>query len=253
MVKLEKEQYQLVQELFSDPRFHMTKSVFQELEGEIYVNDINEISFACVFLKSFCFINGVCSKEMAFNFFNWLPKTARIINPGENWEEQTREFFIDKYECYKRYCMKKISEFSKENLLNYINKLDPKYSIKKIDIDMYNKIQEIGDKSFCTNLGMTYEYDKNGIGFVCLEQKEIVGVATSNIIYRDGIEINIKVNPDKRRQGIAKAISAKLILECINKNIYPSWDAANEKSLALAKQLGYEVDKSYNVYLIRKK
>lgn len=253
MKQLNKEKYYLVEKLFSDERFHMTKSVFQGIEGEIFVDDLDKISYACVLLKSFCFVNGTCNQEKANVFFEWLPNYARIINPGEEWEKYTKKYYKDICEVYKRYCMKKVNEFDKDSLISYINDLDNKYIIKKIDLDLYNKIQSIGKKSFCTNLGMTFEYEKNGIGYVCLENNDIVGVVTSNIIYDKEIEINIKVNPEKRRQGIAKAISAKLILECLKLGCYPNWDAANDNSLNLAKQLGYEMNKPYNVYLIRKK
>lgn len=47
-----------------------------------------------------------------------------------------------------------------------------------------------------------------------------------------------------------KACGAKLILECINRNIYPSWDAQNKGSVELAEKLGYHFDKEYIAYEI---
>lgn len=40
----------------------------------------------------------------------------------------------------------------------------------------------------------------------------------------------------------------RLILECLSKGLYPSWDAQNKASLELSKKLGYHFDKEYTVY-----
>ena len=43
---------------------------------------------------------------------------------------------------------------------------------------------------------------------------------------------------DHRRKGLAYACGAKLILECLERELYPSWDAQNMWSVALAEKLG---------------
>ena len=43
---------------------------------------------------------------------------------------------------------------------------------------------------------------------------------------------------------------AKLILECVARGGYPSWDAQNRQSLRLAERLGYHFDRAYPVYEI---
>lgn len=48
-----------------------------------------------------------------------------------------------------------------------------------------------------------------------------------------------------RRRGLASICGAKLILECLNRNLYPSWDAQNEASAALAEKLGYHYSHTY--------
>lgn len=89
-----------------------------------------------------------------------------------------------------------------------------------------------------------------GIGVCCFKQDEIVGICSSNIIYKDGIEINIRVKEGYIHKGIGTAMASKLILLCLEKGLYPSWDAANLDSLGLAKKLGYNYDSEYTVYKI---
>ena len=81
--------------------------------------------------------------------------------------------------------------------------------------------------------------------------KEIIGVASSNIFYKDGIEVNIRVKENYRRRGIATAMAANLILECLRENKKISWDAYNINSLKLAEKLGFEFDSAYDTYLMK--
>ena len=252
MFVLDKKEYNKVKSFFTELQFHMMDSIFQGIEGEIYVDNIKNPLFACGVLKAYCFISGKYNKNNAKDFISWLPNQVRIINPSEDWKEFIKEFYEGKYEEYERYCtVKNESNFDYKKLNSYIHRLDKKYKIAKIDEVLYKQVKESSEQ--CTTIGMTENYSKNGIGICCIEGNRIIGLATSNIIYEDGIEINIKVNEEKRNEGIATAIASKLIIECIDNNLYPNWDAANSNSVGLAKKLGYKIGASYYVYLIKKK
>ena len=67
------------------------------------------------------------------------------------------------------------------------------------------------------------------------------------------IEIEIDTRPDFRRLGLASACGARLILECLAREIYPGWDAHNQHSLALAEKLGYQLDRPYTAYWVEDK
>ena len=66
----------------------------------------------------------------------------------------------------------------------------------------------------------------------------------------EGIEIEIGTMEAYRRQGLAQVCGAKLILECMERGLYPSWDAQNRWSVALAQKLGYHFDQAYPAYEI---
>lgn len=80
---------------------------------------------------------------------------------------------------------------------------------------------------------------------------EIVAGASSYTSYEEGLEIEVDTQPDYRRKGLALSCAAKLILECLERGLYPSWDAANQESVALAEKLGYHLDHAYDVYIIQ--
>jgi predicted GNAT family acetyltransferase len=51
-----------------------------------------------------------------------------------------------------------------------------------------------------------------------------------------------------RKQGLAYRCASKLILECLKRGLYPSWDARTMISVALAEKLGYVYSHEYVAY-----
>ena len=120
--------------------------------------------------------------------------------------------------------------------------IDSKFSIVAIDKDIAKQINDEGYYYITPN------FEKNGVGFCCIYNRQIIGVASSNIFYKDGIEINIKVKEAFRKQGIALSLVANLILECLKQSKKVSWDAATTISVALAEKLGFKYDSAYRIY-----
>ena len=228
----------------------MTKTFFDGIDGKAFVDNVDRPKFSCILINTWCFINGECNNEIAIEFFENLPKTYKVINAGGEWEKYCIKFYKDRIEKYTRFCTRDNQKFNIDKLQEFIDCLNKKYILKKIDGEIYDKIQNTD--SFCTKLSMSKNYEQNGIGFVCMEKNIIVAVITSDLVYKNAVELNIKVNPDKRREGIGSALYAIFILECIKKKIYPVVDAANLNGLYLALKAGYEKESEYNVYLIVK-
>ena len=93
-------------------------------------------------------------------------------------------------------------------------------------------------------------YKNLGLGIVVLKDGELVAGASSYSRYDKGIEIEIDTQEDHRRKELAYACGAKLILECLEEGLYPSWDAQNKWSVALAEKLGYHFSHEYVAYEI---
>ena len=87
-----------------------------------------------------------------------------------------------------------------------------------------------------------------GLGFVARRGEELLAGASSYSSYPGGIEIEIDTRKDQRRQGLARACGARLMLECLERGLFPSWDAANKTSAHLAETLGYRFREEYVVY-----
>ena len=88
------------------------------------------------------------------------------------------------------------------------------------------------------------------MSFSPVYQSHVVSAATSFSIYDDGIEIEVASHPDYRRKGLATIVASILILDCLDRGKYPSWDGANEESVKLAQKIGYKLQESYDTYFI---
>jgi predicted GNAT family acetyltransferase len=62
----------------------------------------------------------------------------------------------------------------------------------------------------------------------------------------------IDTKPEYRQKGLATACASKLILTALERGLYPSWDAFDLRSVALAEKLGYHVDRPYIIYLLKR-
>ena len=89
-----------------------------------------------------------------------------------------------------------------------------------------------------------------GLGVVIKKDGIIVSGASSYSVYQGGIEIEIDTKEEYRRKGLALISGAKLILQCLDRGLYPSWDAKNTWSVSLAEKLGYHFHYEYDAYEI---
>lgn len=251
MIKLEKDNLSLSQKFFKEIKFYMTKTATQGYMGQVFVDNIESPEFAIVLLGRFCFIDGNPNSQNARQALMELDDYYKTIIANEEWFETIEKVYKERFDVDYRYSIKKDTKFNKEKLENFASQINDEYKIEKIDQKNYELIKSIN--SFSTNIKMTTEFEKYGIGY-CAKNKEgnIVAVIASNGIYNDGIEINIKIEENDRHKGLGTVLGSRMILECLKQNKYPSWDAANLDSVGLAEKLGYEVDSKYKIYKINK-
>ncbi|MCI8470179.1 MAG: GNAT family N-acetyltransferase [Clostridia bacterium] len=239
--KVENKNLEKLKNLFIDIRFYMGHSVLDGTMGEAYADNISNPNFAILIVRKYCFMSGNIGKENLHKLIDNKLKQYIII-PSDSLKNIIEEIFKDNINKLERYSIKKNPLFDKQKLQEYIEKAPKEYPIQEIDKNTAEKIKE---EKF---INITDNYKKSGVGYCCIYNNKIIGVASSNIFYKDGIEVNIKVKDEYRRRGIATALASKLILKCLEENKKISWDAANLWSVGLAKKLGFEYDSTYNIY-----
>ena len=241
MQKVNNEILYKIKPLFTDIRFYMGNTVLDGMFGEAFTDNLDNPKFALLHARNYLFISGEISESKLKKVLQNYDK-VRII-PSDNLKPIIEKLYGEKIIEKNRYSLKKNSKFDINKLEKMIEDLPTKYQITKIDENLANRIKE---ENF---LSITIDYKNYGIGYCVIYNNDIIAVATSSaIVYKNGIEVNIKVKEEYQRQGIASALAAKLILECLKQNKEVSWDAANLISLKLAQKLGFIYDSTYSIY-----
>ncbi len=232
--------------LFAGMEDSMIASCLQGMmDSRIYVTDPEHPRSAMGHLADFVFFAGEPDRELV----EGKPKGfAVLVPPTEAWARLIEECFPGAGR-WTRYAIKKDTKFDRAKLEKLASSLPEGYEIRRVDGDLYDKClaEPLFTDGVC-HFGSRESYLEQGRGFVVLKDGEIVSMASSYTVYREGIEIEIDTVEAERRKGLATAVGAALILSCLRDGLYPSWDAANMDSVRLAEKLGYEFSREYGCY-----
>lgn len=244
--------YQVVDKKSIAPLFDgwpetMIWSCLQDCMGVAYTNDLSDTLSAQIVTACFCFFAGKVNYDL---IKNKVDSFSVMVAQNHLWEEAIELVYGDRVVRRTRYATKKEKDvFDIVQLQNIVSSLSAPYIMKQIDSSLYQRIMTLDwAADLCANFVDRESFMENGLGFVIMKDGEIVSGASSYTFYNGGIEIEIDTREDERRKGLALRCGAKLILECLNRNLYPSWDAHNLGSLALAGKLGYHFDREYPTY-----
>lgn len=241
-----------INQLFKNWNETLIWSCLQGIMGEIHTNLAEDAALAI--LGDFAFFAGNPSEEL----IRFRPESCKqdfiiMVPQNEAWAELIEKCYGNKAKKVTRYAIKKEQNiFDIVKLERAIMDLPDGYELKMIEEPEYNLCRNNGWSKDLVSQYKDYDtYKELGLGVVVLKDKELAAGASSYSSYKEGIEIEIDTREDHRRKGLAYACGAKLILECLKKGWYPSWDAQNKWSVALAEKLGYHFSHEYTAYEIR--
>lgn len=224
-------------------------SCLQGIMGKIYADDLNKPTAAMAIIGDFTFFAGKPNIELVSYKPVWCTQTSFMIMvpQNEHWKSLITQFYGEKAKIVSRYAIKKEPHiFDKEKLEKAVVSLPEQYTLSMIDERLYQMCKTESWSADLVSQFPSYEkYHELGIGVVICKDNLIVSGASSYSRYQEGIEIEIDTKEEYRRKGLAYACGAKLILECLERNLYPSWDAQNKCSVALAEKLGYHYSHTY--------
>ena len=151
---------------------------------------------------------------------------------------------------FTRYSFKDKANFQVEFLNDLVTHLEEGYNIVPIDNRIYNYLSE---EEWSQDLQGDFEsYQdftlKGGFGFVILKNNELIAGISSGLVYRGAVEVEVATRPNEQGNGFAKKLGAAMILESLNRDMFPLWDAHNEASKKVAEFLGYELVEPYEAF-----
>lgn len=239
----------LAKPLFAGWEETLVYSCLQKVMGKIFVTDLEAPKAAMAFVGCFAFLAGEPDRELVLG----KPDGFVIMTPqNEKWAALIEECFPEAKKVI-RYAIKKNTSFDRALLEKYANAVPEGYILQKIDAHLYDMcLADPATEDFVSVFESKEKYLELGRGVVALKDGKIVAGASSYTRYREGIELEVDTDKEERRKGLATAVCARLILNCLDEGLYPSWDAQNPVSVHLAEKLGYEFAHEYVAYEVER-
>lgn len=221
-------------------------SCLQGHMGNMFLDNDENPSSAVIDIGDFCFFAGIPNSAL----LTAVGGEKLLIPKDQSWEMLIEDFYGNRVSKIFRYAIKKEPDiFDAEKLNTYIETLDSRFELRLFDQEIFEMAQnEAWSVDLCSQFKDYADYHNRAIGAAILHNGKLVAGASPYAVYDDGIEIEIDTKPEYRCKGLATVCGAKLILECLKSNIYPSWDAHDLRSVALAEKLGYHLDSPYVTY-----
>ncbi|WP_449354150.1 GNAT family N-acetyltransferase [Virgibacillus natechei] len=225
-------------------------SCLQGHMGSAWVDDLERPTIAQILVGDFVFYTGNPHAKEAEALLHHLPVNILAIVNTDEWKKRIETIHEGSIKKIQRYSFKKnVDDLDRKHLEKFLTRLPEGYELKRIDASLAREasLHEIS-KDFTGQFDSIDDYLNRGLGYAVVYDGKVACGASSYSIYDKGIEIEIGTHPNHRRKGLATVAAAALILECLDRGLYPSWDAANPESAELAQKLGYVLDGAYDTY-----
>lgn len=242
-----------VKEIFADWQETMVWSCLQGIMGHLYADSVQEPKSAMAILGDFCFFAGIPNTEVVSYKPEWCKQDFMIMTASSpEWFALIETAYGNRAKKVSRFAFKKEPDvFDRVKLHAFAEAVKDEFTLCMIDREMFDYCRkQTWSKDFVSLFADYDEYQRLGLGVVALKDGKLVSGASSYSSYQGGIEIEIDTKEEYRKRGLATACGAKLILECLDRGLYPSWDAQNRFSVALAEKLGYHFAHEYVAYEI---
>ncbi len=235
----------------------MIRSCLQGNMGRAWADDATCPRAAQIVLGDFCFLAGgsefVGARLLAAHVpEGYASPELHVVPQHEGWQNRLEEAFGTRAVRYARFALRRKPDgFDTGRLKTLAEDIPPEYNVVPIDAELFVRSRrEAWSKDWCSQFADFGDYRRRGLGFAALLDGEPVSGASSYSVYDGGIEIEIDTKREHRRKGLAAACAARLILACMERGLYPGWDAVNRASLALAEKLGYRLEREYSAWRV---
>ena len=215
--------------------------------GTVYRNSDGATSFYDI--GNFLYLAGELNSRFWEDFIRQYGLDYKIIiSEDTKWQDFLRRQVG--LISFTRYSFKDKANFQVEFLNDLVSQLEKGYNIVPIDNHIYDCFSE---EEWSQDLQGDFESYQNftlkgGFGFVILKNNELIAGISSGLVYRGAVEVEVATRPNEQGNGFAKKLGAAMILESLNRDTFPLWDAHNVASKKVAEFLGYELVGPYEAF-----
>jgi len=243
----------LAKPLFAGKNSHFFDACLYSGMGSVFADNPSRPTSAIAMLGDYATLGGQPSEALLNRFSTFRSEAYLIlVGPDHQWNELIETVYGSRAKAITRYALKKSEHsFNTATLQHCVDSLKPGFALQPIKEELYHRCLSESWSKDLVALYPTYDrYAEHGLGFCVLKDGNIVSGASSYYFYEKGIEIEVDTHPEYRKQGLATACCASLILSCLQRSLFPSWDAHTTTSLHLAQKLGYHFAYAYRAYEI---
>lgn len=218
--------------------------VIEDQMGRAYADDPDRPSAWRITIGPFWYFAGDASTPGGRALLAELPPYNLLMPSPPAWAAAAQEMFGDRLVTFPRTSFD-AGSLAEAHLSAILDASPHRDRVRRADAallarpDNYIEIEDFDSAD---------DFLARGIGYTMLEDDKLAGAAYSSLVCSRGIEVSLFIDEPYRRRGIATAISAALLLECVQRGLRPNWDAANRESCALAEKLGYTPAGTYESY-----
>lgn len=243
--------------LFSGMNSSLVETFMQGHGGTAYADNAKKPRCGLIFCQDFMLLGGDPACEGAGRLAASLPESGHselhVAASDRAWLSLLERTHPGRTLAYSRYSMARDPAcFDRPILRRFASSLPEDCRLSAPDQALYEQaMAQEWSRDFCSFFQNGNDFITRGLGMFVMRRDELVSGASSYSIYNGGIEIQIQTRDDQQRKGFARACAAALILECLERRLFPCWDAMNPPSLKLALSLGYALKHAYPALLLR--
>lgn len=239
-----------LQECFQHWQKNMVRYGLKAKLGQFYTN---EDETAVLYEQGdFLFLAGRADMALLADYRDICEPDYRILITEEvSWQACLSS--CPALSTFTRYAFKDEADFDDKVLKNIVEQLSKQLVIEVINSKTYQELaQEEWSQDLQGNFATFKDFQEAGVlGFVIRKGEEIVAGVSTALVYQKAIEIEIATKPVYQQQGLAAVLGAKMILESLQRSVFPLWDAHNEASKKIAEKLGYQCLGAYPAYELK--
>jgi len=217
--------------------------------GRVFVDSQEEPRVALAVLD-FHFLAGDPLHANALLLFKLLQPGDVVIAPTPAWQHLVAATYPSELAVYHREAFQ-AEQFDIDKLRRFCQALPSGFVLRQVRQEEVTQFAMDLDPALVYNFRSHEEFITRGVGLGILHQGTFVCGASSAAVGGGKVEVELQTQRQFRRRGLARAVAAALILYCLEHGIEPCWDAANEPSAALARQLGFHSTGKYEAYRLK--
>jgi GNAT superfamily N-acetyltransferase len=217
--------------------------------GRVFA-DAQEEPHVALAVLDFHFLAGDPLHANALLLFKLLQSGDVVIAPTPTWQHLVAATYPSELTVYHREAFQ-AEKFDVDKLRRFCQALPSGFVLRQVCLAEVRQFATDLDPALVYNFRSHEEFMTRGIGLGILHQGMFVSGASSAAVGGGKLEIEIQTHRQFRRRGLARAVAAALILYCLEHGIEACWDAANEPSAALARQLGFHSTGKYEAYRLK--